>query len=639
MLEVYYVVCISVQSPDPRPGLYSSLCYYLCMFVMPYLTKYSKCLQNLLLAHRFIVVQKWLVYSYELSCQPKLPSIFLSKIAKFLSTVCVVLPPNIIYLLMPRFIMSIPDLKSNCVVAIQYIIAHYSHFNRYYSLSGGWGVYGSASEDEKKLTLIMLYRLIVALHAALANNTIDSVLLKCAIECMQVLVDALPPEGLFPPMDKVKQEFESRWDNYQPSPANVHSTKLDPNMTTLARLVARHDHDTWVYTEMGNGWLYGDVFDENGRKNPKMVDFGDLMKEDEDRYLEPTLRVVKVLSEFGWKLMKQKSHSVKLEYKPPLVCYFPKSKNFVPSPLNLSKIHLDSKAYALAEKLTSEAYDKANAAKLSCTDGCSSCIPYDLLRESDKEQKRQYFVNFMKIMKAHNFEVSKARTTTTSSSDSKYKSMQTFGVELITFILNCLETIEGKMNMLVTVYAPLVHSYLCHYHDYFLPDQITRNTHDHSEDVLVIKLFCKMFAICQKYLLELVPRENLDKDCSITRNNVKVIVDCLGKICAVINPKFMSSRSKNQNVTSFESLSNFLENAGQCLADLFQNVNSLSPVQFEFGFKILIPCLSMLFQHFGSHKFGHYIMHKNDVTFGHCKTIFFNLVKLSNAFSPIHIVG
>jgi len=607
------------------------------MFVMPYLTKYSKCLQNSLLAHRYNVVQKWLVYSYELSCQPKLPYIFISKIAKFLSTVCVVLPPNIIYLLMPRFIMSIPDLKSNCVVALQYITAHYSHFNRYYSLSGGWGVYGSASEDEKKVTLIMLYRLIVALHTASANNATDSDLLKCAVDCMQVLVDALPPEGLFPPMSSLRQEFESRWGNYRPTPVDVRNIKLDPNMIAVANLVARHNHDTWVYTEMNNGWLYGDVFDESDKKNPKMVDFGDLAKEDENQYLEPAVRVVKVLSEFGWKLMKQKSHAIKLEYKAPLVCYFHKSKNFVPSPLNLAKIHLDSKAYALAEKLTSEAYDNVYASKMSCS--FSSCTPYDLLRESDKEQKRQYFVDFMKIMKAHNFEVSKARTTTTSSSDSKYKSMQTFGVELMVLVINRLDKIEGNMNLLVAVYAPLVHSYLCHYHDYFLPDQISRVTHDHLEDVLVIELFCKMFAVCQKHLQELVHRESLDKDCSITRCNVKVILDCLAKICAVINPKVMSSRNKSQNVKSFECLSNFLENAGQCLDTLFQNVNCLSPVQFEYGFKLLIPCLSMLFQHFGSHKFGHYIMQKDDVTFGHCKTIFFNLIKLSKAFSPIHIVG
>ncbi|XP_065916546.1 ryanodine receptor 2-like isoform X2 [Dysidea avara] len=629
------------QNSDPRPGLYSSLCYYLCMFVMPYLTKYSKCLQNWLLVHQFNVVQKWMVYSYELSCQPKLPHNFLSKIAKFLSTVCVVLPPNIIHLLMPRFIVSIPDLRSNCVVAIQYMTAHYSHFNRYYSLSGGWGAYGSASEDEKKLTLIMLYRLVEALCKAVTNKTIDSGLLKCAIDCMQVLVDAVPPEGLFPPVNLLQQEYESRWGNYHPSPSDVRNTKLDVNMTALAGLVARHNHDTWVYTEMEDGWLYGDTFDDSDKKNPKMVDFGDLIKDDKDQYLEPALRVVKVLSEFGWKIMKQKSHSIKLERKAPLVCYLPKSKRFVPSPLNLTKIHLDSKAYALAEKLASEAHDNvtANAAKLNSTDSFSSCIPYDLLRESDKEVKRQYFVNFMKIMKAHNFEVSKARTTTTSSSESKYKTMQTFGVELITFVMECLDIIEGKMNLLVSVYAPLIHSYLCHYHDYFLPDQSNRSTHDHSEDVLVIELFCKMFAVCQKYLVEIVPRENLDKDCTTTRNNVKVIVDCLAKVCAVINPKAMSSRSKVQDVKCFECLSSFLENAGQSLDELFQNVNHLSPVQFDYGFKILIPCLSMLFQHFGSHKFGHYIMQKNDVTFGHCKTIFFNLVKLSKAFSPIHIVG
>jgi len=607
------------------------------MFVMPYLTKYSVCLKNCLLVHQFHVVQKWLVYSNELSCQPKLPYIFLSKIAKFLSTVCVVLPPNSIHLLMPRFIVSVPDLKPNCVVAMGYITAHYSHFNRYYSLSGGWGLHGSANEDEKKLTLIMLYRLIEALQKGVINDTIESDVLKRAIDCMQVLVDALSPEGLFPPLNELQQEYDTRWGNYQPSPINISATKVYPNMKTLAGLVARNDHENWVYNEMNNGWLHGDTFDEQGKKNPKMVAFDNLSKEEQGEYLEPALRVVKVLSEYGWKVMKKKSHSIKLEHKEPLVCYFPRSKKFVPTPLNLTKIHLCSKAYALADKLASEAHDCVNAAK--CTNGPSSCTPYDLLRESDKEQKREYFVNSMKIMKAHNFEVSKARIGTVSSSESKYKSMQTFGVELIAFVMQCLDNIKGKMKLLVSVYAPLVHSYLCHYHDYFMPDQTSRGIHNHSEDVLIIELFCKMFEVCRKHLQDLVPRKSLDEDCVTTKNNVKVIVDCLAKISAVINPKAMSSRSKTQHVKCFESLSSFLENAGQFLDDLFQNIDCLSPVQYECGCKILIPCLSMLFQHFGSHKFGHYIMQKNDVTFRHCKTIFFNLIKLSKAFSPLHVVG
>lgn len=620
------------------------LCYYLCMYVMPYLTKYTKCIQHSMVAHSFYVMQKWVVYSYELSCQSELPDDFLHKIAKFLSTICGVLTPDVIHVLMPRFIVTIPELKPNSTVALQYMTAHYSHFNRYYSLSGGWDVLGSASEDEKVFIVIMLYRLVMALCDVVAKGTINSKLLKHAVDCMQALVDALSPECLVPYADKVMNVYETKWANYQPLPYDVSGIKIDENMSSLSTIFAEHQHDTWVHDKMSNSWLYGKVFDENKKKDPKMIRFNSLLQEDKDQYLIHATRTVKVLSAMGWKVMKQKVHSVNADYKDPLVCYWPRamavdSVYHVPSPINLSNIYLDNKAYCIAEKLASEAHDYQNVIDAETNSKNHSVfIPYDLLSESEKEKKREYFVNFIKVMKACNFEVSRVRKTTCNLSESKYKTWSKFGIELISYVLRQLTNIKGNMNILVAVHAPLIHSFLCHYHDYFLPDHSNRSTTNNPpklEEILIIKLFCEMFVACKDHLIEIVPRKSLEEDCNITKSNVKVILDCLTKICAVINPKVMSNYKDSQYAGKLKCLDSFLENAGDCLSELFDNINCLSPVEFEYGFKILIPSLSMLFQHFGSHKFGHYIM-LDDILFNHCKNIFFNLVKLSKSISPMH---
>lgn len=613
------------------------------MYVIPYLTKYAKCIQHSLMNHSSYIVQKWLVYSYELSCQPKLPNDFLCKIANFLSTICVVLTPSVIQVLMPRFIVTIPDLKHNSVVALQYMTAHYTHFNRYYSLSGGWDIHGSASEDEKMLIMIMLYRLFTALCDVITKNTIDPNLLKHAIDCMQALVDSVSPECLVPCHDKLMNVYETKWANYQPSPCDISCTKIDDNMTSLANKFAEHQHAMWVHDRISDGWLYGKKFDDDTKRDPKMIHFYKLPQEAKDQYLVQATRTVRVLSVMGWRVMEQKLCSVTVDHKDPLICYLPRARSidssYVPRPIDLTNIYLDSKAYSIAEKLTSEAHDYKNVIEAKTHSKTDSVfVSYDLLSETEKERKREYFVNFIKVMKANNFEVSRVRNISCNLPESKYKSSSKFGIELISYILRQLADIKGNMKLLVGVYAPLVHSFLCHYHDYFLPDHHSRNTSSSPpklEEVLIIKLFCEMFTACQRHLIEVVPRKNLEEDCITTKSNVKVIVDCVTKICAVLNPEVMSNYKQSQYANDLKCLDNFLENASHCLSGLHDNINCLSPVVFEYGFKILIPSLSMFFQHFGSHKFGHCIM-LDDVLFNHCKTIFFNLVKLSKPISPLH---
>ena len=613
---------------------------------MPYLTKYAKCIQSSLKTHSFYIIQKWLVYSYELSCQPKLPKDFLPAIAKFLSTVCVVLTPNVIQVLMPRFIVTVPDLKDNSIVALQYMTAHYSHFHRYYSLSGGWDVHGSASEDEKMLITLMLYKLVNALCDVVARDTRPPCtdFLKHAVNCMQALVDSLSPEYLIPSLDKLLNVYETKWANYQPSPCDVSCTKMDTNMTVLAKLYAEHQHDTWVHNKMSDGWLYGKTFDEDKKRDPRMVRLDNLPQEDKDRYLIPVTRTVQVLSVMGWKVMQQKVHTVNVDHKDPLICYWPRSRSvdslsYVPSPINLTNVYLDNKAYSIADKLAAEAHDHENVMKTksnSMTDYMFT--PYDLLSESDKEKKREYFVNFIKVMKACSYEVSRMRNIGPILPEAKYKSLSKFGIELILFVLEQLSNIKGNMKLLVVVYCPLIHSFLCHYHDYFLPDNSNRSTNNNppkQEEVLIVKLFCEMFIVCKSHLIEIVLRQSLGVDCTTTKTNVKVIVDCITKICAVLNPKVMNNYKESQYVNDLKCLDNFLEDAGHSLSSLLDNITCLSPVEFEYGFKILIPSLSMFFQHCGSQKFGHCIL-LDDTLFNHCKTIFFNLGKLSKLISPLH---
>jgi len=148
-----------------------------------------------------------------------------------------------------------------------------------------------------------------------------------------------------------------------------------------------------------------------------------------------------------------------------------------------------------------------------------------------------------------------------------------------------------------------------------------------------------MFVVCKSHLEELVPRKSFKDDGSMTKDddsktksNIKVIVDCLTKICAVLNPKIMSNHKESQYADDLKCLDHFLEEAGHSLSSLLDNISTLSPTQFEYNFKILIPCLSMFFQHFESHRCGRYIM-LDETLFDHCKAIFINLVKLSESIS------
>ena len=92
---------------------------------------------------------------------------------------------------------------------------------------------------------------------------------------------------------------------YEPNPVNTSEVTLPDEFLELAELLAEHTHDVWAQQRIAEGWVYGNVRDDEKKTHPCLVPYTALPEKEKEYDRNTSQQVLKVLYKMGYRLTKE----------------------------------------------------------------------------------------------------------------------------------------------------------------------------------------------------------------------------------------------------------------------------------------------------------------------------------------------
>ncbi len=93
--------------------------------------------------------------------------------------------------------------------------------------------------------------------------------------------------------------------NYTPTPIDTSNITLDSELLELTELIAENCHDLWAVGRLAEGWTYGETKDNEAKKNPCLVPYGDLPESEKEYDRVTTMETLKLIVKLGYKITKE----------------------------------------------------------------------------------------------------------------------------------------------------------------------------------------------------------------------------------------------------------------------------------------------------------------------------------------------
>lgn len=147
---------------------------------------------------------------------------------------------------------------------------HYERCAKYYGSSQGQASYGTASDEEKRLTMMLFSNI----FDSLSNMDYDPELFGKALPCLTAIGCALPPDYSLPQKSD-DDDYDKNLGNpdqakYNPEPVDVTRVTLDSDLNSIIQKFSEHYHDAWASRKMENGWTYGESWSDHRKEHPRL---------------------------------------------------------------------------------------------------------------------------------------------------------------------------------------------------------------------------------------------------------------------------------------------------------------------------------------------------------------------------------
>lgn len=87
---------------------------------------------------------------------------------------------------------------------------------------------------------------------------------------------------------------------YKPNPIDTTSISLSKDIIELNEVLAKNTHDVWAAGRIKDGWVYGDVRDDNKKTHPCLVPYEDLPESEKEYDRATSLETLKVILSLGY---------------------------------------------------------------------------------------------------------------------------------------------------------------------------------------------------------------------------------------------------------------------------------------------------------------------------------------------------
>lgn len=157
---------------------------------------------------------------------------------------------------------------NTCFISIQLLTLHYERCAKYYGSSQGQAAYGAASDEEKRLTMMLFSNI----FDSLSNMDYDPELFGKALPCLIAIGCALPPDYSLPQKSDDDYYAPGNPDQpqYNPQPINTSMVTLDNDLNAIIQKFSEHYHDAWASRKMETGWTYGEVWSDSQKDHPRL---------------------------------------------------------------------------------------------------------------------------------------------------------------------------------------------------------------------------------------------------------------------------------------------------------------------------------------------------------------------------------
>lgn len=91
---------------------------------------------------------------------------------------------------------------------------------------------------------------------------------------------------------------------YIPKPEDTSDVLLSQEILDMTELVAKNTHENWAQNKLEDGWVYGDVLDDEKKTHPCLVEYEELSEEDKDYDRTTAIETIKLLIKKGYKITK-----------------------------------------------------------------------------------------------------------------------------------------------------------------------------------------------------------------------------------------------------------------------------------------------------------------------------------------------
>ena len=94
--------------------------------------------------------------------------------------------------------------------------------------------------------------------------------------------------------------------DYRPSPIDTGSVELPEELLELAEKIAENVHEVWSAGRMSEGWTYGENRDDQAKRHPCLVPYGQLTESEKEYDRRTSQETLKLIIKLGFEISRPK---------------------------------------------------------------------------------------------------------------------------------------------------------------------------------------------------------------------------------------------------------------------------------------------------------------------------------------------